>query len=63
MAKGDIMTQIGLIIQTVLEDTGALFNGEAEEVAAQCEQALIRAIGEQFKELAHSSTVSFPLDE
>jgi hypothetical protein len=52
------MTQIGLIIQDILEDTGALPIGDAEEVAAQCEQALLRAIGEQYKELAEIAGIT-----
>jgi len=49
------MTQIGLIIQTVLEenDSKCLDNDEERTlVAEQCEQALLRAIGEQYKALA-----------
>ena len=49
------MTQIGLIIQTVLEENdGACLDNEEERatVAEQCEKALLQAIGEQYKELA-----------
>tara|TARA_B100001123_G_scaffold415607_1_gene516281 strand:+ start:668 stop:865 length:198 start_codon:yes stop_codon:yes gene_type:complete len=49
------MTQIGLIIQTVLEENDSKCLDNEEErvvVAEQCEQALLRAIGEQYKALA-----------
>jgi hypothetical protein len=37
------MTEIGKIIQSVLEDVDTLPIGEAEDIAAQCEQKLLAA--------------------
>ena len=52
------MTEIGKIIQSVLEDVDTLPIGEAEDIAAQCERKLLAATMAQVAALLGGSLES-----
>ena len=61
MVKGGIMTEIGLVIQAVLEENESKCLDNDEErtfIAEECENALLHAIGEQFKALAEQAGIT-----